>query len=150
MNSKPHTRPVINSKPHTRPFRQLEIDGMPVDIALQNIVAPTQNTSSSFRRACMKAREKHFISDSPPKMEQQRLSNRMKHTPVDRLVRLIRRSNKRLKFCQKQLAKIEVEFLRERFIHGVIEPLVHRGIAAQTELQRRAKQIELFKHNANP
>lgn len=147
-NNEPH-KPHKPHKPHTHGFQRLEVDGMPPEIALQNLVAPTQNLSSSFKRTCARARYKHWVSDRQSKSETTRLSSRMKRTPIDRLVRELRRGNRRMKVLQSVLKSIAVDFIREQFIQQHIAPLVNRCMAARAEIERRAKHILLVEQWRN-
>src|SRR5688572_15092884 len=127
-------------------MKRIEFDGMPPEVALQNLLEPTQNLSSSFKRTCARARYKHWIGEQTAKPEQLRLGSRMKRTSIDRLLRQIQRSERRLKILTKILEAIPegLTQMREQFVQRNIMPLVHRGLAAQAELKRREKHINIF------
>lgn len=122
-------------------FVKLDVDGMPADVALDNLINPTQNLSSSFKRSCMAARQTYWVSDHQAKPESERLSSRMKRTPMQRLLRIFTRTNRRLKHFINVIQKMPEGPLRNNFIGFYVTPVVSLKLAASVEINRRAKII---------
>lgn len=128
---------------HRGPFTKQDVDGMPADTALQNLVAPTQNLSSSFKRACQKAREKYWTCARPAKSEFARQGARMRKKPINRVIRAYVRSIRKLNKLQKWKTAAVSEGAAEA-VSNLMAPLIAVAVAARNEVGQRARSIQLY------
>lgn len=128
---------------HRGEFTKLEVDGMPADTALENLIAPTQNTSSSFKRECRRARQTYWTIARPAKSAFQLQANRMRKKPIDRVLRAFVRSVRRLKKIDARIPDSSDEMTRE-LRSRLMAPLVALALAAKNETAQRSRSIALY------
>ncbi len=132
-------------------MQKLDRDTIPASTATEQLTNPKLRMTGTFRRNLMRSRETHWISEQQPKPLGQRIETMFTHTSIDRVHRAARRSARRLRMAQTQLAKMVVPAIRERFASEVIYPLITVQTAATREIRRRTdKIVNLEKTHVQP
>lgn len=124
-----------------REFVKLEQDGMPRETALENLLRPTQNVSSSFKRCCKRALDTHWVCARPTKTGLEMNARRMKRRSIDRVLRAYVRSVRKL----NKIERIPANDERAKEIkNALMAPLIAKAIAARNEVGQRARSIQLY------
>lgn len=124
---------------HRGEFTKLEVDGMPADTVLENLIAPTQNTSSSFKRECRRARQTYWTIARPTKSAFQVQASRMKRKPIDKVLRAFTRAVRKLNRIEKHSKNVPPEMK-----NMLMAPLVSIAMAAKNETAQRSRSIALY------